>query len=166
MTESEPDSQPETAPLQESAPGFSGSALALPFGPAFFLNHLGSFIRDTCPQPAEALPVVELHLGNGTTLDLCHVIAIADAWLAVAVRDESHGDSHMAMHTALVPYSLICRMSIRATAANEPRVGFDANHVPRIDAACAGPNPAPECVFLPVSSPQGGRKGAGEARAD
>ncbi|MEK6606693.1 MAG: hypothetical protein AABZ30_03440 [Myxococcota bacterium] len=56
-----------------------------PFGPLFFLTQLRGFVRDRCPDPAEGLPVVEVHLPSGEGLDVCHVLGVTPLWVALAV---------------------------------------------------------------------------------
>jgi hypothetical protein len=97
------------------------------FGPAFFLTHLRAFVRDRCPDRSEGLPVVELHLETGETLDVCHVIGLANSWAALAVREGGGG----AMRTELVPYRTIHRVTVRAGAPG-PHIGFEQDHVPHL----------------------------------
>jgi hypothetical protein len=95
-----------------------------PFGPAFFLTQLGIFVRDRCPAAAERLPAVEIHLGDGTTLDVCHVIDLTRSCVVLAVDDRKVAG--FAMRTEVVPYGLIVRLTIRAFAPDGERLGFTA----------------------------------------
>lgn len=104
--------------------------LAVPFGPAFFLTNLGAFVRDRCPTPTEALPVVHLHLASGEVLELCHVIGLAARWAAMAVVDTSASDGSRPMRTELVPYELVVRITIRAGQARGTHIGFHQGSPP------------------------------------
>lgn len=116
-------------------PNETAEALALAllakhaFGPSFFLAQLAGFVRDRCPAPDERLPVVELHLQGGEVVEICHVIGVAPAWVALATR-ERHAREMMA--TVLVAYEQITRVEIRAAASEEHRVGFFQERPPRI----------------------------------
>lgn len=102
-----------------------------PFGPGFFLGQLRAFARERCPDPGEMLPSVELHLATGEVLDLCHVMGLAPAFVALAVR-EAHGGAKAgaSMRTELVPYAFITRITIRPVHATGPHVGFNPEHAP------------------------------------
>ncbi len=97
-----------TEPLADRDLDFTAEFQAsCPFGPAFFAGQLRGLVRERCPDPREGLPSVQLHLGSGERLDLCHVIGFAPAWVALAVW-ESGSD---AMRTELVPYESIALSS-------------------------------------------------------
>ncbi len=65
-------------PDPERAAAFEAADQAYPFGPSFFLSYLARFVRDRCPESAEHLPTVQILLGDGETLDLCHVIGVSE----------------------------------------------------------------------------------------
>ena len=99
------------------------------FGPLLFLGELAGFVRDRCPDPADGLPRVELRLGDGETVDVCHVVGVTPRWVAIAAREPANRGQ---MQTVLVPYEAIVRITIRAVSASEHAVGFDQPHAPRI----------------------------------
>lgn len=100
------------------------------FGPSFFLARLPAFVRDSCPDPGEHLPLVHVHLGDGNTLDLCHIIGVSPHWVMFAVRDnESHGEG---MVVEIVPYELIQRLSIRTRRGGSGAIGFTQAHAPAV----------------------------------
>ena len=103
-----------------------------PFGPRFFLAQLRAFARDRCPDPAERLPVVSLHLGDGEVLDVCHLIGLAPRWVALAVRETEGKEHPPAMRTEFVPYEIIHRVTIRAVRAAETHIGFDHGRMPQV----------------------------------
>ncbi len=102
-----------------------------PFGPLFFVGQLGAFTRDHCPDPAEGLPFVEIHLVDGEVLDLCHVIGVGPAWAALAVND-AQPDGSVKMRTEFVPYAAVVRVTVRPSRPESPRLGFDVGHEPAL----------------------------------
>jgi hypothetical protein len=113
---------------------FARSDMACTFGPSFFLGQLGRFVRDRCPDPQEHLPVVQVHLADGETLDICHIIGVSPRWVMLAVRDAaSHRDG---MAIELVPYEIIRRVCIRTRRAAEgASPGYAQTRPPEIVAA-------------------------------
>lgn len=111
------------------------------FGPVFFLTHLRAFVRDHCPSPADGLPAVELALADGARLQLCHVIGVAPAWVALAVIDED-GVGGRPMRTEFVPYASIARIGIRPPRGEDPDIGFSQSGPPTI----LGAGPAADAV--------------------
>ncbi len=107
----------------------NAAALEAPFGPGFFLGQLRAFARDRCPDPAEGLPAVQIHLATGEVLDLCHVVGLGPAFVALAVV-EGEGERRR-MRTELVPYQLVVRVSIHPPGVRG-HVGFDVDHAPRV----------------------------------
>jgi hypothetical protein len=71
---------------------------------------------------------VELHLGSGEILHVCHIIEIEPTWIALAVRD---GGAHE-MRTELVPYSSIARVTVWGSSSQGPRVGFVQDRAPAV----------------------------------
>ncbi len=96
-----------------------------PFGAMFFLRQLGSFARDRCPDPAEGLPVVHLHLADGEILDICHIIGVAPTWLVLAVNEFEGTSGGPTMRTEFIPYAMVQRVTIRPGHVGGHRVGFD-----------------------------------------
>ncbi|MBI1849248.1 MAG: hypothetical protein HYR85_02785 [Planctomycetes bacterium] len=94
------------------------------FGPSFFVEHLAGFVRDRCPDPAESLPTVEIHLTSGAVLEICHVIGLGPRWVALAVVDGTVSQLPLPMRTELVPYETILRVTIRPIEPREGSIGF------------------------------------------
>lgn len=99
----------------------------VPFGASFFLTQLGAFVQESC-SVSPGLPLVQIHLIGGEVLDLCHVIAIAPGWIALAVHDAA---GEREVRTELVPYALVMRVTIRPSQEGS-RIGFDAARTPEI----------------------------------
>jgi hypothetical protein len=118
-----------------------------PFGPSFFLRQLRAFIRERCPDPAEGLPSVQLHLAEGECLEICHVIGIASRWLALAVIETERPVASPTMRTEVVPYGLISRVSVRVARPGPGRVGFEVDR----DPALLGGSSSPEAAFLAMA---------------
>ena len=129
-TQTHSDNQPERL---EAATAFTRSDLACTFGPSFFMGHLARFVRDRCPDPKENLPMVQVRLADGETLDLCHIIGVSPRWVMLAVRDAAgHKDG---MIIELVPFELIRGVCIRTRHAEGASVGFAQSRAPEIIAA-------------------------------
>lgn len=111
------------------ATAFSRADQAAPFGPSFFLRHLGRFVRDNCPAAAENLPLVQLRLADGASLEVCHVIGVSPIWVILAVRDAA---AHKGMAIEVVPYELIRRVAIRTRQGGTATVGFAQTAPPQI----------------------------------
>ena len=107
----------------------SQASLEAPFGPGFFLGQLRAFARDRCPDAAEGLPAVQLHLASGEVFDLCHVVGLGPAFVALAVL-EAEGEPAR-MRTELVPYQLVVRVTVRPPGGRG-HVGFDVEHAPQV----------------------------------
>jgi hypothetical protein len=125
----EPQGTPAQAQQVEQEPA-DEAGVGPPFGPAFFLGQLRAFILDRCPAPEAGLPLVEIHLFDGETLDLCHVVGVASPWVALAVNERVRGSPAPRMRTEIVPYACIVRVTVRTALAETSRVGFDVAHVP------------------------------------
>jgi hypothetical protein len=122
-----------------------------PFGPAFFVHHLGRFVRDRCPDPAESLPVLELGLSDGRTLDVCHVIGLAPTWVALATYEPGRPPSARAMQTELVPYACIVHVTIRAGRRESAHVGFMQQEAPPL--VPDAPRLTPEAMLRSAAPP-------------
>lgn len=124
MTTLEGKHEAETAPpseSQHSAPVLFGP----PFAADFFMSVLKDRVRERCDQQPEAVPVVQLHLGDGATLDLCHVPGVGAQWIAVEFyRDR---ETCTDMDLSFVPFGLITRVTVSMWHRSQRSVGFDIN---------------------------------------
>jgi hypothetical protein len=94
----------------------------VPFGPAFFATVLSDRVREVCDGHPDPLPVVELHLADGYLLDVCHIAAIEQPWVAVAAfRDRETCEE---MDLLFVPYAMIIRVSVSVRHKSERPAGF------------------------------------------
>jgi hypothetical protein len=122
----------------ESTPPIEPEARAqigVPFGPTFFLTHLAAFVRDCCPTDAEELPCVHVHLAGGEVLELCHVIALAQRWVALAVFEDDASEGSRPMRTEIVPYELLVQITLRACRAHGAHIGFHQGSPPLVHTA-------------------------------
>lgn len=124
MSESQPEKTPPTD--KEIASLFAEMNVRCPFGPAFFAMQLRGLVRDRCPDPAEGLPSVQIHLRDGDCLEVCHIIGFTPQWVALAVWD----DGPTKMRTELVPYEMMTRVVIRSCATDGKEIGFDTTRAP------------------------------------
>ena len=128
MSEPRTDGLDERA-RQQAATAFASADLSCAFGPSFFLGHLGRFVRDQCPDPKENLPTVHVHLADGATLDVCHIIGVSPHWVMLAVRDGGNRDG---MAVELVPFEIIRRVGIGTRRAEGASIGFAQIQPPEI----------------------------------
>ena len=129
MSETPTRSESEAERVQ-AAGAFARADLMCPFGPSFFLGHLGRFVRDHCPDPEENLPTVQIRLADGTTLDLCHTIGVSPHWVVFAVRDAA--TRHEGMAIEIVPFELIRSVAIRTRHGEGGAVGFAQTRPPDV----------------------------------
>lgn len=79
-----------------------GVAVAAPpgggptFGVEFFASVLAGRVRSIWEGAPELVPVVEFHLADGFTADICHIPVLAPAWMAALVprQRDVQGDGH------------------------------------------------------------------------
>jgi len=145
MSEIQPRNDEEAERL-EAATAFTRADLACTFGPSFFLGHLGRFVRDRCPDPKENLPVVQVRLADGETLEICHIIGVSPRWVMLAVPDAASTRDGMAIE--LVPYELIRRVCIRTRRSEAGSIGFAQPRSPEVIGA--------ETLLQAVTSPDHG----------
>lgn len=99
-----------------------------PFGPEFFTTVLAERVTAACDGRPEEVPVVELHLADGYTLDLCSIPAVGPGWLAAeAYRDKETCEE---MDLMFVPYALVTRVTVSMWHRNQRPLGFriDGSH--------------------------------------
>jgi hypothetical protein len=120
----------DDAAKAEAAAAFARAERASMFGPSFFLGQLGRFVRDHCPSPGEHLPMVQIRLADGQTLDPCHIVGVSAHWVVLAVRDAAGRQEDMAIE--LVPFELVRGVRICARHAAGSTVGFLQHHAPAI----------------------------------
>jgi hypothetical protein len=129
MAEIETRSDDQAEKMEDPA-AFNRADRMCPFGPSFFLGHLGRFVRDHCPDTTEKLPAVQVRLADGEILNLCHIIGVSPRWVMLAVRNTaSHSDG---MAIELVPFERIMGVRIGTPHAEGTFVGFAQSQAPRI----------------------------------
>ena len=145
----------EAAPAEEGTPptpeqsaraALIASSQRHAFGPAFFMTQLRGFAGEKCPDPAAGLPVVEIHLKDGDVLELCHIIGVTPAWVALAINETDHTASAPHMRTEFVPFEAIARVTLRSSRPEAPHLGFEHARVPRVLSAPAPPEMTPEAA--------------------
>jgi hypothetical protein len=132
-TEAPPAAESREGKEEESAIGLRESASRFPFGPSFFLDHLGGLVKDRCPIPEDG-PEVYLHLSSGEVIDLCNIIGLTSDWIAVTAYDEREDSGGGETHTELIPYGTIMRVAIHGLDGQTARrkVGFRIEPRPEI----------------------------------
>jgi hypothetical protein len=93
------------------------------FDSAFYQAMLPDAVKQQCQTVPGQVPVVELHLADGTTLDLCHIVALAPTWLAVVYfHNPAEGDE---VEQAFLPYRLVQWITLSAHPSHVRHIGFD-----------------------------------------
>src|SRR6185295_9730997 len=103
-----------------------GSSGDVPFNRTFFNVTLGELVD----QNGKDKPVkLTLYLSDGTTLDVCMIDELSDAYLAARAY-QGHSDS-CEVSVQLIPYGLIYRIEIAPKGTEGDRVGFQWKPVAR-----------------------------------
>lgn len=118
------------------------------FDRQFFSTILPEHVRTTVSTHPGKVPVLEIHLGDRTVLDLCHIVRLADAWVAVAYFcREDHNDDY---DVAFVPYATIARVTLTMQEETDRPIGFDS------DASPIETPPAGEAAGIIIPTPPTG----------
>lgn len=98
------------------------------FDRQFFSVILPQHVRDALATHRGRVPVLELHLIDRTVLDLCHIVRLADGWVAVAYfcREDAWDDYDL----AFIPYATIARVTLTLRDTDERAIGFRADQEP------------------------------------
>lgn len=116
-----PAAAPATAPggaVMLESPGSAGP----PFGMEFFASVLTDRVRVICDGAPEQIPVVELHLADGFTPDVCHIPVLTPTWMVVlAYRDK---ETCKEMDTMFIPYAMVMRVTVSVWHRNQRPAGF------------------------------------------
>lgn len=119
---------------QRPRDGSMSLGMSAPFGPPFFLKRLAALVRDGCPLRTDGLPLVLLHLVDGESIDVCHVIGLSESWVVVAAHDPGvpATTAPVRMRTVLIPYETILRVSLAEQAADGSHIGFRQDRPPEM----------------------------------
>lgn len=98
------------------------------FDRLFFGTILPEHVRAEVAANPGKVPIIELYLTSGAVLDLCHVVRLADAWLAVA--HFCHEDADDDTGVAFIPYGTILRVSLTMRDEDERQIGFSTSSPP------------------------------------
>ena len=103
------------------------------FDADFYRKVLPERVTEQCHGHPGDVPVVNLHLANGRTLDLCHVAHLADTWVAVQYfRDTETCDD---MDLAFLPYELVTMVTVSLHHPTSRRIGFRLGEQPSLPEA-------------------------------
>ncbi len=118
------------------------------FDGQFYQATLPDAVRQQCQMNPEHVPVVELHLADGTTLDLCHIVSLAPTWFAVAYfHNPAEGDE---VEQALLSYPLVQWITLSTHPPQVRHIGFDVERsVSAIQPGAVAPQTSQEIAALP-----------------
>ena len=102
----------------------------------FYKAVLPDRIERECKRQPERIPVVQFRLSDGTTLDVCHIAYLGDAWLAVAFYPDSTTCDDM--DYAFIPYEGVMRVTLSLRDKNTRQIGFDIARSKAADSFLAG----------------------------
>ncbi|MBF8266552.1 MAG: hypothetical protein HW388_60 [Dehalococcoidia bacterium] len=98
------------------------------FDASFYREVLPDRVTKECHGQPDAVPVVNLHLATGRTLDLCHAVHLADTWFAVQhFRDAK---TCADMDVAFLPYELVSMVTVSLHHPTSRRMGFSVGERP------------------------------------
>src|SRR3989304_7073993 len=92
------------------------------FDASFYQNVLPGWVRTQCEARPQQIPVVELRLADATTLDICHIVHLADRWLSVAYFRDSAVCADMDL--AFIGYEMVTRVTLSLHDPKARRLGF------------------------------------------
>ena len=93
------------------------------FDANFYQTMLFQRVTTECKERPNQTPVVRLHLADGTTLDICHIVHLNEKWMAVAYfRDTTICQD---MDIAFVGYEMVTRVTLSLHHPNDRRIGFN-----------------------------------------
>lgn len=92
------------------------------FDAMFYQAVLPDRVKAECENCPSEVPVVELHLGSGAVLDLCHILHASGEWMVCRFfRNPGHDDE---MDVAFVPYGLVSLVTVSTHPPEKRRFGF------------------------------------------
>jgi hypothetical protein len=92
------------------------------FDADFYQAAFPQLLQQECQRQSGMVPVVELRLADGTTLDICHVLRFDERWIAVSFfRDLETCED---MDIAILPFELVVRVTISFHDPKSRRIGF------------------------------------------
>lgn len=98
------------------------------FDRQFFSTILPEHVRAEAAANPGKVPIIELYLTSGTVLDLCHVVRLAETWVAVAhfCRDDDFDDADI----SFLPYGTIVRVKLAMHDEKDRKIGFSTANPP------------------------------------
>ena len=105
------------------------------FDSAFYTTVFADLVQRECRRQSGMVPVVEFRLAEGSTLDICHLIQLADKSLAVAYCRDPETCEDMDM--SFLPYELVVRICVSFHHAEMRRLGFAVSEPVNVTNAAA-----------------------------
>ncbi len=98
------------------------------FDRQFFSLILPEHVRAEVAANPGKIPIIQLYLTSGVVLDLCHVVRLAEAWVAVAhfCREDDFDDADI----SFLPYGTIARVELAMHDENDRKIGFSTTTPP------------------------------------
>jgi hypothetical protein len=99
------------------------------FDRQFFSTILPEHVKAEAAANPGQVPVIHLYLAGGAVLDLCHVVRLADTWVAVAHfchDDDLDEDADI----SFLPYGTIARVELAMRDQKDRQLGFSMANPP------------------------------------
>jgi len=107
------------------------------FDVGFYARVFPDLVQQECRRQAGKVPVVQFHLLDGSTLDICHVVQLGENWMVVAFfRDPETCED---MDFEVLPYELVVRITVSFHHPKSRRLGFALAESPELPAEGAKP---------------------------
>lgn len=91
------------------------------FDAQFYATALPQLVVGACAGRPDCTPLVQLHLADGTILEICDVLQLAEGWLGVAYH--LNGTCTGTDFTFL-PHAVVTRASVSLHPVEARRLGF------------------------------------------
>ncbi len=91
------------------------------FDAQFYAKALPQLVVGACSDRSDCTPVVQLHLTDGTVLEVGDVLQLAEGWLGLALhRSEICTGNEL----AFLPYGVVTRVGVSLHSGEARRIGF------------------------------------------
>lgn len=114
------------------------------FDSEFFQVILPSYVESLATGHRDQVPVLQVHLADGSVLDICRIVGAAAQWVAVAFFREPLSCDEVDI--AFLRYNLITRVTVCLPHRSARTIGFNTM-----------PDAAPHDAALPSGIPSGAR---------
>ena len=91
------------------------------FDAQFYAAVLPQLVIGACTGRPDCTPVVQLHLADGTILEVCDVLQVAEGWLGIAYHRDGTCTGN---DFTFLPHGVVTRVNVSLHPAEARRIGF------------------------------------------